>query len=89
MQKNSDRSRAAKYLSAGRIWPAGRSLPTPALRSKHSDRLRDVTSRRESLLPARLLRVKAAPEDVPGEVVLSYLELKPMSHICGVYKRAI
>ena len=27
--------------------------------------------------------MKSVPEDVSGDVVLSFLELKPMSHICG------
>ena len=57
--------------------------------SKHRDRLSDVTSWRESLLPAYLLRLKAAPEGIPGSVVLSFLQSTPTSHVCGGYERAI
>ena len=57
--------------------------------SKQLGRLRDVTSCQESVLPAHLFRVKAAPEDVPDGVVLSFLDLKPISHICGGCEQTI
>ena len=57
--------------------------------SKHRDPLRDVASCSESALPAHLLRAKAAPKDIPGDVGLLFLQLKPMSHIRGGCKRDI
>ena len=47
------------------------------------------TAWQENVVPAHLLRVKAAPEDAPGDVVLSFFELKPISHIYGGCERAI
>ena len=52
-----------------------RSWATILSFSWRRDRLRDVTSCRESLLPAHLLLVKASPEDAPGDVVCRFLNL--------------